>query len=48
MSVIPTALAELNEQEVASIVKERLGAGEDALAILDDCRRGMDIVGEQV
>jgi len=47
MSDIPTALAELNEQEVATIVKERLGAGEDALAILDDCRRGMDIVGER-
>jgi len=47
MSDIPTALADLNEQEVATIVKERMDAGEDPLAILDDCRRGMDIVGER-
>lgn len=47
MSEIPTALAELNEQEVARLVKERLDAGDDPMAILDDCRRGMDIVGER-
>lgn len=47
MSEIPAALAELNEQEVASLVKERLDAGDDPLAILNDCRRGMDIVGER-
>ena len=44
MSEIPTALAELNEQEVARLVRERLDAGDDPMAILNDCRRGMDIV----
>jgi len=47
MSEIPTALAELNEQEVATLVKERLDAGGDPMTILDDLRRGMDIVGER-
>ncbi len=47
MPEIPTELAELNEEEVARLVKERLDAGEDPVAILDDCRRGMDIVGER-
>ena len=47
MSEIPTALAELNEQEAARLVKERLDAGDDPLTILDDLRRGMDIVGER-
>jgi len=47
MSEIPTALAELNEQESARLVKERLDAGDDPMTILDDLRRGMDIVGER-
>ena len=47
MSDIPTALAELNEQEVARLVKERLDVGDDPMSILADCRRGMDIVGER-
>jgi len=47
MLEIPTALAELNEQEAARLVKERLDAGDDPLTILDDLRRGMDIVGER-
>jgi len=47
MPEIPTALAELNEQEVARLVRERLDAGDDPMAILNDCRRGMDIVGER-
>ena len=47
MSEIPTALAELNEQEAARLVKERLDAGDDPVTILDDLRRGMDIVGER-
>jgi methanogenic corrinoid protein MtbC1 len=29
------------------IVERRLGAGEDPLRILDDCRRGMTLVGER-
>jgi methanogenic corrinoid protein MtbC1 len=47
MSEIPTALAELNEQEAARLVKERLDTGDDPMSILDDLRRGMDIVGER-
>ena len=47
MLEIPTALAELNEQEAARLVKERLDAGDDPMTILDDLRRGMDIVGER-
>lgn len=47
MSEIPTALAELNEQEAARLVKECIDAGDDPMTILDDLRRGMDIVGER-
>jgi methylmalonyl-CoA mutase cobalamin-binding domain/chain len=47
MSEIPTALAELNEDETAKLVKERLDTGDDPMSILDDLRRGMDIVGER-
>jgi methanogenic corrinoid protein MtbC1 len=32
---------------VLEIVERRLGAGEDPLRILDDCRRGMTLVGER-
>ena len=32
---------------VLEIVERRLGAGEDPLQILDDCRRGMTLVGER-
>ncbi|HWR69687.1 MAG TPA: B12-binding domain-containing protein, partial [Dehalococcoidia bacterium] len=32
---------------VLETVERRLGAGEDPLRILDDCRRGMTLVGER-
>jgi methanogenic corrinoid protein MtbC1 len=32
---------------VLEIVERRLGSGEDPLRILDDCRRGMTLVGER-
>ena len=38
-------LADLKEEEALQIVKERLSAGEEPLKILDDARRGMEIVG---
>jgi trimethylamine corrinoid protein len=41
------ALADLKEEEVMTIVRDRLKAGEDPLAILDDARRGLEIVGER-
>jgi methanogenic corrinoid protein MtbC1 len=40
-------LAELKEAEVLKIVKDRLSAGEEPLKILDDARRGMEIVGKR-
>jgi 5-methyltetrahydrofolate--homocysteine methyltransferase len=40
-------LADLKEQEVLKVVKERLDKGEDALKILGDARAGMEIVGKR-
>ena len=40
-------LADLKEEEVIKIVKERLSAGEDPLNILGDARKGMEIVGQR-
>jgi len=41
------ALADLKEQEALKIVDERLNAGEDAIKILDDARRALEIVGKR-
>jgi methanogenic corrinoid protein MtbC1 len=41
------ALADLKEEEALKIVKDRLGAGEDPLKILEDARKGMEIVGKR-
>jgi methanogenic corrinoid protein MtbC1 len=41
------ALADLKEEEALKIVKDRLNAGEEPLKILDDARKGMDIVGKR-
>jgi methanogenic corrinoid protein MtbC1 len=40
-------LADLKEQEALGVVKERLAKGEDAMKILDDARKGMEIVGKR-
>jgi methanogenic corrinoid protein MtbC1 len=40
-------LADLKEQEVIKLVKDRLAKGDDALKILDDARGGMEIVGKR-
>jgi len=40
-------LADLKEQEVIKIVEDRLNAKEDPLKILEDARRGMEIVGQR-
>jgi len=40
-------LADLKEQEVIKIVENRLNAKEDPLKILDDARKGMEIVGQR-
>jgi methanogenic corrinoid protein MtbC1 len=41
------ALADLKEQEALKIVKDRLSAGEDPLKIMEDARKGMEIVGKR-
>ena len=41
------ALADLKEQEALKIVKDRLSAGEEPLKILEDARKGMEIVGKR-
>jgi 5-methyltetrahydrofolate--homocysteine methyltransferase len=40
-------LADLKEEEVLAIVKSRIDAGEDAIGILDDTRKAMEIVGKR-
>ena len=40
-------LADLKEQEALKVVKERLGKGEDAFKILEDARKGMEVVGKR-
>ena len=40
-------LADLKEKETLQIVQDRLNAGEDPLAILDDSRRALEVVGER-
>ncbi len=41
------ALADLKEEEALKIVKDRLNAGEEPLKILEDARKGMEIVGKR-
>jgi len=41
------SLADLKEKEVLEIVKGELSAGEDAISILKDAGRAMEIVGER-
>ena len=41
------ALADLKEEEALKIVKDRLSAGEDPLKILEDAKKGMEIVGNR-
>lgn len=40
-------LADLQEEEALKIVKDRLSVGEDPLKILEDARKGMEIVGSR-
>ena len=41
------ALSDLREQEAIKIVEDRLNAKEDPLRILEDARKGMEIVGKR-
>jgi 5-methyltetrahydrofolate--homocysteine methyltransferase len=40
-------LADLKEQETLKIVKDKLSAGEDPFKIMEDARKGMEIVGKR-
>lgn len=40
-------LADLEEEEVIKLTKQRLEAGEEALAILEDSRKAMEVVGDR-
>jgi methanogenic corrinoid protein MtbC1 len=42
-----TLLADLEEDEVIKLVKQRLEASEEALAILEDSRKAMEVVGKR-
>ncbi len=41
------ALADLKEEEALRIVEEKLNSGEDPFKILEDVRRGMEVVGNR-
>jgi methanogenic corrinoid protein MtbC1 len=40
-------LADLKEEEALAIVRDKLNTGDDPMSILDDARRGMEIVGKR-
>jgi methanogenic corrinoid protein MtbC1 len=44
---LPQLLADLKDKEVLELVKQRLAAGEDTLKILEDSRKGMEVVGKR-
>lgn len=44
---LSSALVALKRGEVVELVKSRAGRGEDPFAILEECRRGMAVVGER-
>jgi len=47
MSELANAIADLKEDEVKKIVQDRLASGADPMAIVDECRRGMEIIGQR-
>jgi methylmalonyl-CoA mutase cobalamin-binding domain/chain len=47
MSELADALANLDEDKVRRLVRERIDAGVAPMSIIDECRKGMDIVGER-
>lgn len=44
---LATLLAEFDEPAALRLVAQRLEAGEDSMALVDECNRGMRIVGER-
>ncbi len=47
MSELANAIADLKEDEVKKIVKDKIDSGADPMSIVDECRKGMEIVGER-
>lgn len=47
MNELTEALADLEEEKVIELVQVQLNTGKDPLSILDDLKKGMDIVGER-
>jgi 5-methyltetrahydrofolate--homocysteine methyltransferase len=47
MGTLAQMLADLEEQETLAQVQDRLGAGDDPLAILEECREGMALIGQR-
>lgn len=47
MSDLVDAIANIKEDEVLSMVRHRLEVGEEPIALLEECRAGMGIVGER-
>jgi methanogenic corrinoid protein MtbC1 len=47
MSDLANAIADLKEDEVKKIVQSRIAAGAEPMSIVDECREGMQIVGER-
>ena len=44
---LSTLLADLKEDEALKVTKERLDSGDDPMKILEDSRKGMEIVGQR-
>lgn len=44
---LSSCIVELRKDELMKAIKRKLDTGEDAIKILDACRRGMSIVGER-
>ncbi len=44
---LATLLADLKEEEAIKVTKERLASGSDPLGILEDSRKGMEMVGKR-
>lgn len=42
-----SSVADLQEEDVLSLVRQRIARGDDPLAIVEDCRQGMVLVGKR-
>ena len=47
MSELALAIADLKEDDVKKIVQAKINSGVDPMSIVDECRQGMEIVGER-